>query len=105
VVENLLSNAVKYSRRGGRVRVTLRRDGGQMRFAVSDDGPGIAAADQPRLFAKFSKLGARPTGGESSHGLGLFIVHHLVTAMQGRVWCESEPGRGATFVVVIAAAD
>jgi signal transduction histidine kinase len=105
VVENILSNAVKYSRLGGGVRVALRREGAEVRCAVTDDGPGIAAADQPKLFGKFITIGTKPTGGESSHGLGLFIVRHLVTAMKGRVWCESGPGRGATFAFTVPAAE
>ena len=105
VLENLLSNAVKYSRLGGTVRVALQREGPEVRCAVTDDGPGIAAADQAKLFGKFNTIGTRPTGGESSHGLGLFIVRHLVTAMAGRVWCESEVGRGAKFAFTVPAAE
>ncbi len=105
VMENLLSNAVKYAPLGGRVRVALRCEGAEVRCEVTDNGPGIAAADQPKLFGKFNTIGTRPTGGESSHGLGLFIVRHLVTAMAGRVWCESEVGSGATFAFTVPAAE
>jgi signal transduction histidine kinase len=52
-----------------------------------------------KLFGKFARLSARPTGGEHSTGLGLSIVKKLVEAMHGRVWCESEVGKGTTFIV------
>jgi signal transduction histidine kinase len=69
---------------------------------VQDEGPGISAEDMQKMFGKFARLSAQPTGGEHSTGLGLSIVKKLVEAMQGKVWCESAPetGRkGATFVV------
>ena len=99
VVDNLLSNAVKYTRIGGRVEVRLRVEGNRVRLEVRDEGPGISSEDRAKLFGKFSRLNAMPTGGESSHGLGLFIVWHLVTAMGGRVWCEGEAEQGAIFIV------
>jgi signal transduction histidine kinase len=55
--------------------------------------------DKPRLFKKFQKLRARPTDGESSTGLGLSIVKKYVEAMKGKVWCESEFGHGAKFII------
>jgi signal transduction histidine kinase len=70
-----------------------------LRIEVADEGPGISAEDQTKLFGKFTRLSAQPTGGEHSSGLGLSIVKKLVEAMNGRVWCESELGKGATFVV------
>ncbi|TAE22242.1 MAG: hypothetical protein EAZ92_16020 [Candidatus Kapaibacterium sp.] len=123
VTENLISNAVKYSPQGKTVYVSLSIVGkeaeGKLSFAdakahhftalvpetrhlllaVRDEGPGISAEDQQKLFGKFVRLSARPTGGEHSTGLGLSIVKKLVVAMQGHVWCESEFGKGATFFV------
>jgi two-component system sensor histidine kinase/response regulator len=61
--------------------------------------PGLSAEDQKKLFGKFARLSSKPTGGENSTGLGLSIVKKMVEAMNGRVWCESELGRGATFIV------
>ena len=58
-----------------------------------------SADDQRKLFAKFARLSAKPTGGETATGLGLSIVKKMVEAMNGKVWCESELGKGATFVV------
>jgi signal transduction histidine kinase len=70
-----------------------------IRIEIQDEGPGISADDMQKLFGKFARLSAQPTGGEHSTGLGLSIVKKLVEAMGGRVWCESELGKGATFVV------
>ena len=62
-------------------------------------GPGLSPEDQKKLFGKFARLSAKPTGGEHSTGLGLSIVKKMVEVMNGKVWCESELGRGATFIV------
>ena len=66
---------------------------------MHDEGPGISEEDMKKLFGKFARLSAQPTGGEHSTGLGLSIVKKMVEAMNGRVWCESELGKGATFMV------
>ena len=70
-----------------------------LRIEVQDEGPGLSEDDKEKLFAKFSRLSARPTGGEHSTGLGLSIVKKMVEAMSGHIWCESELGRGAIFIV------
>jgi signal transduction histidine kinase len=84
----------------------LTQDAPQLyvRIEVIDEGPGLSTADKLKLFGKFARLSARPTGGEDSTGLGLAIVKTLVEAMRGRVWCESELGKGATFVVELPSA-
>lgn len=99
ILDNLLSNAIKFSEHNAKVSVTLKDENQKIRFEIDDDGPGIMAADKPRLFKKFQKLRARPTDGESSTGLGLSIVKKYVEAMKGKVWCESEFGHGAKFIV------
>lgn len=99
VLENVVSNAVKFSPLGTTVKVSVRSDGGAGTVDVEDEGPGITETDRARLFAKFSRLSARPTGGESSTGLGLSIVKTLTEAMGGEVSLESPPGRGARFRV------
>jgi two-component system sensor histidine kinase/response regulator len=99
VVENLVSNAVKYSPPGKNIFARTSQDAGSVRIEVQDEGPGLSPEDQKRLFGKYARLSAKPTGGENSTGLGLSIVKRMVEAMNGRVWCESEPGRGATFIV------
>ncbi len=103
VLENLVSNAVKYSPPGKNIFVRLVHSADSVRCEVQDEGPGLSAEDQKKLFGKFARLSAKPTGGEHSTGLGLSIVKKMVEAMNGRVWCESELGKGATFTVEFAA--
>ncbi len=97
--DNYLSNAIKYSPADTRVRVALSPAdaAGEIEFAVHDAGPGLSEADQAKLFGKFQKLTARPTGGETSTGLGLSIVKTIVERHHGRVGCESRLGHGARF--------
>ena len=99
VLENLVSNAVKYSPPGKNIFVRLQHSAEAVRCEVQDEGPGLSPEDQKKLFGKFARLSAKPTGGEHSTGLGLSIVKKMVEAMNGKVWCESELGKGATFIV------
>ncbi|MDD5261862.1 MAG: transporter substrate-binding domain-containing protein [Methylacidiphilales bacterium] len=100
IADNLISNAIKFTPPGGRVTVGLEPgDKGSVVLRVADNGPGFAPGDQTKLFEKFARLTARPTGGESSTGLGLSIVKSLVTAMGGSISCRSERGHGAEFTV------
>lgn len=101
VLENLLSNAIKFSPVNTAVVVRAEYDGSHVSLRVTDEGPGIRQEDMPRLFGKFQKLSARPTGGESSTGLGLSIVKELVTTLQGTISVTSEAGKGAAFTVEI----
>jgi signal transduction histidine kinase len=70
-----------------------------MRLEVVDNGPGISAEEQKKLFRKFARLSAKPTGGEVSTGLGLSIAKKLTSMLGGTITCESELGQGATFIV------
>jgi two-component system sensor histidine kinase/response regulator len=102
VLENLVSNAVKFSQPGKNVIITLNRQndgpsGNDILFMVRDHGPGLTNEDKNRLFRKFARLSATPTGGEHSSRVGLSIVKSMVEAMNGNIWCESEPGEGAAF--------
>jgi signal transduction histidine kinase len=99
IIDNLLSNAIKFSNHNTKVHVTLKDENQIIRFEIDDEGPGILEEDKPKLFQKFQKLNTRPTDGESSTGLGLSIVKKYVEAMKGKVWCESEFGKGAKFIV------
>lgn len=101
VLENLVSNAVKYSPPGKSIFVRVKKETAAARIEVRDQGPGLSAEDQKKLFGKFARLSAKPTAGENSTGLGLSIVKRMVEAMNGKVWCESELGRGATFIVTV----
>jgi signal transduction histidine kinase len=97
ILDNLLSNAVKYSPQGCDIFVRMRNSPDGVVWEVQDQGAGISAADQARLFQKFTKLSTRPTGGESSNGLGLSIVKMLAEAMLGSIECRSTLGEGTTF--------
>lgn len=99
IFENLISNAIKYSTPETTVTISTRAVGDKVRVAIADQGPGIREEDQQKLFCKFARLSNKPTGNESSTGLGLYIVKKITEAMGGRVWCESEPGEGSTFYV------
>ncbi len=99
VLDNLISNALKYSPKGKNIIVRVSQDEQQVRCEIQDEGPGLSEADQKKLFGKFVRLSALPTDNEHSNGLGLFIVKKLVEAMNGKVWCESKLGQGATFIV------
>jgi signal transduction histidine kinase len=99
ILDNLISNAVKYSPHDKRVWVSVHLSDAKVSCRVKDEGPGLSEEDKQKLFGKFQRLSAKPTGGEHSTGLGLSIVKKLAEAMHGNVWCESELGHGATFVV------
>jgi len=96
VLLNLLSNAVKYNHRGGRVGVTVEPVEGQIEFRVSDNGPGLSAEQQARLFKPFERLDAARHGTDGT-GIGLALSRHLVEAMGGRIGVVSQPGQGSTF--------
>jgi signal transduction histidine kinase len=100
LIDNLVSNAIKYSSPGSRAWVSVVRSSPEsIRISVRDEGPGLTPEDMQKLFGKFQKLSARPTGGESSTGLGLAIAKTIVELHGGRIWAESKPGCGATFFV------
>jgi PAS domain S-box-containing protein len=99
VLANLVENAVKYSPGGGTVTLALERRGDQVRFAVSDPGLGIPAAEQRRIFEKFYRLDPNMTHGIGGTGLGLYICRELVRHVGGRIWVESKEGEGSTFFV------
>ena len=100
VVFNLLSNAVKFTPQGGQVTFRRQRDG-EVMVAVRDTGPGIAPEDQERIFEEFQQ--ARDTNGERPEGtgLGLALSRSLVELHGGRIWVESEPGKGSTFTFTL----
>jgi signal transduction histidine kinase len=103
ILDNLVSNAVKYSPFETTVHIRSFVSDAQGFVSVIDQGPGISEADQKKLFGKFTRLSARPTGGESSNGLGLSIVKKLAEAMNGSVHCTSTLGAGATFTLSLPA--
>ena len=99
VLTNLLHNAIKFTPSGGKITAGAAEDEGWVRFFVGDMGIGIAPEDLPRIFERFYKVDrARSSGGT---GLGLAIARHLVEAHGGRIWVESDAGRGSTFSFTI----
>lgn len=99
IIENLLSNAIKYSPIGSDITIGVQIADSKGEIYVRDEGPGIPIDKQGQLFQKFSQIGTKPTGDEVSIGLGLSIVKQLAEMMNGKVRCESEPGKGSTFFV------
>jgi PAS domain S-box-containing protein len=97
VLVNLLDNALKYG--GGNVTVRVESANGPIRVSVADDGPGIMAADQQRIFEKFYRAEPQQHYGPGGTGLGLYISRELVRRMDGRLDVSSAPGEGATFVL------
>jgi signal transduction histidine kinase len=102
---NLVSNAIKYSPPDTTVNIWTECDGSDICVYVADHGPGIPLEDQNRLFTEFGKLTPRPTGGEASTGLGLWIVKHLINLQHGDVGLISPPEGGSTFWIRMPAAE
>jgi len=100
ILDNLFSNAIKYSPKGHEVRLAIARDRqGMGTISIIDRGPGLSEEDQRKLFGKFVRLTPQPTGGESSNGLGLWIVQRMAKLMGGDVTCTSKLGEGSTFTL------
>jgi PAS domain S-box-containing protein len=97
VLSNLVDNAVKYSPDGGVVEVAVEPRGTTVRFSVCDEGLGVPAEEQRRIFEKFYRLDPNLTRGVGGTGLGLYICQELVRHMDGRIWVESRAGGGSTF--------
>ena len=98
VASNLLANAIKYGLNGP-IEMVVTGSPEQARLRVTDRGPGIARADQNRIFDKFVRLASPSAVG--GFGLGLWIVRHIVEALGGQVTVHSELGQGASFVVTL----
>jgi two-component system phosphate regulon sensor histidine kinase PhoR len=97
VLVNLVENAVKYSPGGGRIELGLEAIDGEVQFRVVDQGMGIPADEQRRIFEKFYRLDPNMIQGIGGTGLGLYICRELVERMGGRIWLESEEGKGSAF--------
>ncbi len=122
ILDNLISNAVKFTEFNKTVIVNVQEadldsfeetslpnnrptltntakkvSPRRVRISIKDEGPGVLLEDMKKMFGMFTKLSARPTGGENSTGVGLSIVKRMAETMNGRVWCESQYGAGATF--------
>jgi two-component system, OmpR family, phosphate regulon sensor histidine kinase PhoR len=97
VLQNLLDNAIQYTPSGGQIMVSASADGGEVEFTVTDTGIGIPQADQPRIFERFYRVDVARSRAVGGTGLGLAIAKHLVETHGGRIWVESEVGRGSQF--------
>ncbi len=100
MLDNIIGNAVKYTPIGGCVTVTAEGRGQQVIIRISDTGPGIPPSEQPYIFNKFFR-GSNVASETSGTGLGLAIVKSIIESHHGRVWVESEVGKGTTFTVVL----
>ncbi|MGH7875450.1 MAG: GAF domain-containing protein [Candidatus Binatia bacterium] len=101
ILLNLLSNAVKFTPEGGRIEIAARRTDGAVEISVSDTGVGIAAEDQPRIFEEFRQIGSDYAHKVEGTGLGLTLAKKFVELHGGRIWVESEVGKGSTFVFTL----
>ena len=101
ILLNLLSNAVKFTPDGGRIDVRAHGNGGDVVVAVHDTGIGIAPEDQAAVFEEFRQVGRNYTNKQEGTGLGLTLTRKFVELHGGRIWLESEPGKGSTFTFSI----
>jgi len=101
-IKNIVHNAVKYSPEKGTIRIFATESDTEAILGVSDQGPGIPADDLPRVFERFFQVDRSRHNGT---GLGLAIVRHIIMAHGGRVWIESEEGKGTTVFIAFALAD
>jgi signal transduction histidine kinase len=105
VLENLVSNAIKFSSPGGRVTIELIEREREVEVVVSDQGKGIAPADLERIFGKFTQVEDSATRAQGGTGLGLAICKGIIEAHRGRLWAESEIGKGSRFHFTVARAE
>jgi two-component system phosphate regulon sensor histidine kinase PhoR len=97
ILTNLTNNAIKYSPRGGRIKISAAANGGAARVSISDEGMGIPKEHLPKVFDRFHRVDNRDTREVGGTGIGLYLVKHLVEAHGGRIWVESEVGKGSVF--------
>ncbi|MFQ5850101.1 MAG: ATP-binding protein [Candidatus Binatia bacterium] len=103
VLRNLIGNAVKFTPEGGRVTVSARPTDRATEVSVADTGPGIPQENLITIFEKFQQADPTASSGIKGTGLGLAIVQHIISSHGGRIWVESEPGQGSTFIFVLPA--
>jgi signal transduction histidine kinase len=104
IMDNLVSNAVKFSYFHSTIHILCTVANDRVNITVQDHGPGFSDEDKKHLFKRFNRLSARPTGGESSTGLGLSIIKKLAELMNGSLSCHSIHGQGAAFTLCLPAA-
>jgi len=97
VITNFLSNAIKYSPKGKQINVSCKENGDMVEVGVTDEGHGIAPHDQERLFDRYYRIESDQTQNVSGFGLGLYLSAEIIQRHNGKVWVESEMGKGSTF--------
>ncbi|HET9786626.1 MAG TPA: HAMP domain-containing sensor histidine kinase, partial [Pyrinomonadaceae bacterium] len=101
VLLNLLSNAVKFTPEGGRIAINARQTNGAVEISVTDTGIGIALDDQPRIFEDFRQVEGDYAHKKEGTGLGLTLAKKFVELHGGKIWVESEAGKGSTFIFTL----
>jgi signal transduction histidine kinase len=101
ILLNLLSNAVKFTPEGGRIGIKARQADGSVEISVSDTGIGIAPEDQPKIFEEFRQVGSDYAHKVEGTGLGLTLAKKFVELHGGKIWVESEVGKGSTFTFTL----
>jgi len=101
VLSNLIKNAIQFTEPGGHVTVKITEDPGHIKVAVIDDGIGIPGRDLPRVFEKFFQVETHLTRRYGGMGLGLSVAKAMVELHGGRIWVESQEGKGSTFAFLL----
>lgn len=99
IIDNLISNAVKFSPENSRIEIKLSETNTKVRLEIQDSGPGIDSAEKDNIFSKYKRQTSKILDPEHTKGLGLAIAKKYVDAMNGRIWFESETGKGSTFCI------
>lgn len=97
VINNLLSNAVKYSPKGGTIEASCKKLDGQVQVSLKDEGVGIPLKDQEHLFDRYYRIENMQNRNVSGFGIGLYLSAEIIQRHNGKIWVESEPGKGSTF--------
>lgn len=97
VLSNLITNAIKYSPKGGKIIIKLAENNKNAIISVKDFGPGISKDDRKKIFERFYRAGHIEENNQSGFGLGLYISKEIVRRHRGKIWVESEAGKGSTF--------
>jgi len=100
-LSNLVKNAIQFTESGGEVKIIIEEDSGYMKVAVMDDGIGIPAKDLPRVFERFFQVEEHLTRRYGGMGLGLAVAKAMIELHRGRIWAESEVGKGSTFTFLL----
>jgi two-component system, sensor histidine kinase and response regulator len=103
VMENLLSNAIKFSPPHKNIYIETENNHSTLKVIVRDEGPGLTDGDMKLIFQKYQQLSAKPSSGEDSSGLGLYLSRKYIENMNGKIWCESKTGNGASFIIELMA--